>query len=205
MSMKNHHKEAVAGRRGMLCAAVMLILCTALAGCGGKAEKWAYIHEPDKEVLRLSSNGKAVFNGTEYTYTKDSDHITLTDAAGKPEEHRYVMDGEQMIFYERSVYTLEEGTAGDGIIGVWKNGKSVYEFTAKGTFNEDNAFFGHYSVDEQAGTIQFMYDAPLPDALLYYELGSDGKQLTIDYPWPMVAYSKDATAEKESGTTGPQS
>ncbi|MCR5674630.1 MAG: hypothetical protein K6G16_02860 [Lachnospiraceae bacterium] len=187
MDVFGFHKSAGSEKRRAARAVIIGILCVLLlGGCGAKTQRWAYIHEPDKEILSLSSDGKAVFKDVKYTYTKDDSRITLTDASGNAEDHRYYMDGDQMVFYERSVYTLDEGTAGDGIVGVWKNGKSEYEFTAKGTFNEDNAFFGHYEVDEQAGTIQFMYDAPLQDALLYYELDSDGKQLTIDYPWPMM-------------------
>ena len=197
MGTRFHQKEIRTGRR-MIRAAVMLALCMVLAGCGAKAERWAYIHEPEKEILQLRSNGRAIYKEAEYTYTKDDEHIILTDAAGKTEEHRYEMDGDKMIFYERSVYTLDESEPSEGIVGVWKQDNGwLYQFTKEGKFSEENIFFGSYSVDEAAGSIRLMYDDPIEDAILYYELDSDGKHLTIDYPWPMVAYSADGTAEKQ--------
>ena len=162
-----------------------LLICLVLAGCGqGNAEHWAYIHEPEKEVLTLGENGKAEFNGEKYSYTKDATSITFSDASDKKDSHRYVMDGDKMIFYERSTYTRYEQGAGDGIVGTWICGNNLYTFTAEGEFSEENIFFGRYAVDEAAGSIKLMYSDPIEDALLYYQL--DGDQLTIDYPWPMV-------------------
>ena len=42
------------------CLTIVLAL-TFLMGCGAKTERWAYNHEPEKEILALSDNGKAVY------------------------------------------------------------------------------------------------------------------------------------------------
>lgn len=164
--------------------AAALICCALLTGCGAGAAHWAYNHEPEKEVLTLYGNGKAVFNGQDYTYTQDAEAIILTDASGSSESHRYQADGDKMTFYERGEYTRD--AAGDGVTGVWvhDNGRSSFEFTAEGTFSEDSIFHGHYNVDESAGTIKLMYDDPLEDAILYYEVTGD--RMVIDYPWTLV-------------------
>ena len=165
--------------------AAMLLSCLILAGCGaGNAEHWAYIHEPEKEVLTLGENGKAEYKGKKYSYTKDDTTITLRDDTGAEEAHRYVVDGEQMIFYERSVYTRDTRGQGEGLTGTWMCGNNLYTFSPEGEFSEENIFFGRYAVDEAAGTIKLMYSDPIEDSLLYYHL--EGDQLTIDYPWPMV-------------------
>ena len=191
----------------------ILALLVLPTGCGSKkVESWAYNHEPDKEAIALYSNGKAVYKGEKYTYTKDDSYITLTDKDKKETKLRYVMDGENMTLYEKSTYKLDEsadqvnkaeetvnsedadnasaaesGSASkdSDIVGTWvqDNGWS-YVFTPDGEFSEEGIFFGHYSVDEDKSCIRLMYSDPIEDAYLYYTL--NGKELTIDYPWPMV-------------------
>ena len=163
----------------------VLLTVSILSGCGSKTEKWAYIHDPDVEIIALSDNGKADYKGSDYTYTKDDSYIKLKDANGEELSLRYEMNGDQMTLYEKSTYT-RQGEAGDGgIVGVWTqdNGWS-YQFTEEGSFSEENIFFGHYSVDESTSCIKLMYDDPIEDAYLYYTL--EGDKLTVDYPWPMV-------------------
>lgn len=160
-----------------------------LAGCGGNKQEWAYIHEPEKMILSMSDNGKAIYKDKDYTYSKDDNFIKLTGKDGSEIDMRYVMDGDKMILYERSTYTYDGDGTPDSVIGLWKqdNGWS-YQFTEQQTFAEESIFFGHYSVDEDAHTIRLMYDDPIEDAILYYEL--NGNELTIDYPWPMVKVQK---------------
>ena len=165
--------------------AMMLSVMIQVTGCGSNKESWAYNHEPETEILSLSDNGKAVFHGEKYTYTRDDEFITLKDKSGSELKLRYMIDGEEMTLYESSTYDRDgEGTPGS-IVGVWKqdNGWS-YQFTSEGTFTEENIFYGHYAVNEQEGTIKLMYDEPLEDAILYYSL--DGDKLTVDYPWTLV-------------------
>ena len=168
--------------------AAALTLSFLLMGCSGKAEHWAYNHEPDKDALVLYENGKAVFKDVEYTYTRDDTFINLTDQSGETVPHRYVKDDahEQIYFYEPALYHRNEGSDGEGIIGMWTqdNGRNQFQFSKEGTFSEENIFFGNYLVDEEAGTIKLMYSDPIEDTLLYYTL--DGDDLKIDYPWPMV-------------------
>ena len=166
-------------------AAAFVFAAVLMTGCGKVVESWAYIHDPQTEILALYDNGRAVYKGSDYKYTKDDRYIVLTDKAGTETKLRYVPDGDKMLLYERSVYTYGgEGTP-DSVVGAWgqDNGWS-YEFTDKGTFSEESIFFGHYTVDENEHTIKLMYDDPIEDAILYYSL--DGNELTVDYPWPMV-------------------
>lgn len=178
----------------------MTVMMTFLYGCGSKtAEKWAYIHEPDKEALVLYDNGKAVYKDTEYSYTTDDTHYTLTDKNGNTTKIRYVMDGDRMILYETSVYTRDAEEPGSGVAGKWihENGRNMFRFTKDGQFDEDGYFYGHYNVKENEGTIKLMYSDPLQDCILYYSLNGD--ELTIEYPWPMVRVG-EKTNEKGQTT-----
>ncbi|WP_026527925.1 hypothetical protein [Butyrivibrio sp. VCD2006] len=177
----------------------LIIAITALlilpTGCGSKKiESWAYTHEPDKETIALYDNGKAVFKGENYTYTKDDSWITLTDKSKNELKLRYEMNGEGMTLYEKSTYKLDKSAEnaetenngdGESIIGTWvqDNGWS-YVFTPEGEFSEEGIFFGHYSVDDEKSCIRLMYNDPIEDAFLYYTLNGD--ELTVDYPWPMT-------------------
>lgn len=167
--------------------AAVIMITVMFAGCG-KAEHWAYNHEPDKDALVLYGNGKAELDGEEFTYTKNDSVISLTDASGNTVDHRYINDEahSQIYFYKPEVYHRGEEEKGEGIIGVWthENGRNLFQFTKEGSFSEENIFFGHYLLDEEAGTIKLMYDDPIEDTLLYYLI--DGDDMTIDYPWPMV-------------------
>ncbi len=165
-----------------------------LAGCGSKADSWAYSHEPEKEILSLSDNGKAVYKGSNYAYTKDDSFITLKSDDGTEIKMRYVpndKDAKKMTLYESSEYEFRGEGHPDSVIGVWfqDNGRSNFQFTDKGTFSEDNVFYGHFTVDENEHTIKLMYDEPLEDTILYYTLDND--KLIIDYPWPLVTTGSD--------------
>ncbi len=166
-------------------AALALIPAIILAGCGGPKESWAYIHDPQVEILSMSDNGKAEYKGQDYRYTKDDTFITLTGKDGTVQKHRYIPDDKGMVFYESSTYDYDGEGSPNGIVGVWtqENGW-LFQFTEGGTFSEENIFHGHYAVDEDAHTIKLMYDDPIEDAILYYDL--EGDKLTIEYPWPMV-------------------
>ena len=167
----------------------LVLSAVLLAACGGDKVSWAYIHDPETEILSLSDNGKAVYKGSNYTYTKDSSFITLKGSDGSEVKMRYIPDEKDegtMTLYEKKGYNFKGEGQPDSVIGVWfdDNERSSYQFTEKGTFTEDNIFYGHFIVDENEGTIKLMYDEPMEDTILYYEL--DGNRLTIDYPWPMV-------------------
>ncbi|SDB19871.1 hypothetical protein SAMN02910263_00964 [Butyrivibrio sp. INlla16] len=164
---------------------MLIVMMTVSAGCGKKTESWAYTHEPTEEAIALYDNGKAVFKGEKYTYTKDDEYITLTDKDKNETKLRYEMNGDTMTLYEKSTYKLSSEEEHDGLVGTWTqdNGWS-YVFTKDGEFSEEGIFFGHYTVDEKDSCIKLMYSDPIEDAYLYYTLNDD--ELIIDYPWPMT-------------------
>lgn len=159
-----------------------------LAGCGN-AERWAYIHDVETEILRLGSDGKAEFKGEKYSYTRDDQYIELTDQAGGQLKMRYAMDGEQMLLYEKSTYSYSGDGERNGLIGLWTQGNGwSFEFTDQGTFCEDSYFTGYYAVDEENATIKLMYNDRFVDTYMYYSI--EGDELCIEYPWPMVRMEK---------------
>ena len=176
--------------------AAALIMATALfTGCGSETQRWAYNHEPEKEIISLSDNGKAVYKGNSYTYSQDDSFINLKAKDGTQLSLRYVMEGDSMILYEKSVYQFQGDGEPDGIVGLWTQDNGwLYQFTEDGKFSEENIFYGYYSVDEENHSIKLMYEDPIPDAILYYSL--DGRELTVDYPWPMVPVTKEKQDKK---------
>ncbi len=170
-------------------AAFLAIAMFALSACGTNTKSYAYIHDPETEVLSLSDNGKAVYKGSNYKYIQDDSFITLKSSDGNEIKLRYVpdeKDDKKMILYEKVSYNYEGEGKPESVIGVWvdDNGRSSFQFTDKGTFAEDNFFYGHFSVNDKDRTIKLMYAEPMEDTILYYSI-EDGK-LIIDYPWPMV-------------------
>ncbi len=181
--------------------ACFVITAFSLCACGAKADSWAYVHEPEKEILSLSDNGKAVYKGSNYKYTKDDSFITLKDDSDKELKLRYVQEvPEKMVLYEKLKLNYQGEGSPENVIGAWvdDNGRSSFQFTEKGTFAEDNIFYGHFNVDEGAKTIKLMYDEPLEDTVIYYEL--DGNTLTIDYPWALVHTGSDLGGPVDEGT-----
>ncbi|MCR4616705.1 MAG: hypothetical protein K5669_00795 [Lachnospiraceae bacterium] len=154
-----------------------------LTGCGKKGESWAYDYDPQTEVMALYENGSAEFKGEKYKYTKDDSFIHLIKGDEKL-DLRYMTGDGNITIYEKSIYK-QDGTKNEGIKGSWAADNGwTFVFTADGKFSEENIFFGNYSVDEENACIKLMYDDPIPDAYLYYEINGD--ELTIEYPWPLV-------------------
>ena len=82
----------------------LVLSALALTACGRNAVSWAYIHEPETEILSLSDNGEAVYKGSNYTYTQDSSFITLKGSDGSEVQMRYIPDDkdeDKMILYEK--------------------------------------------------------------------------------------------------------
>lgn len=166
-----------------------VIMALFLTGCGSKAIGWAYSHDPATEIISLSDNGKAVYKGSNYTYTQDSSFITLKGSDGSEIRLRYIPDSKdegKMLLYEKTTYNYAGEGVPDSFIGAWvdDNNRSSFQFTDKGTFSEDNIFYGHFTADTEESSIKLMYDEPLEDTMIYYSL--EGNRLTIDYPWSMV-------------------
>ncbi|MBR6382063.1 MAG: hypothetical protein IKS07_10395 [Lachnospiraceae bacterium] len=185
------------GNSRILCRiAAMLAVLLLFGGCGAKTEEWAYDYEPEKTILSLSENGKAVYGGTTYQVTREGAFLRLQDGDRTLPDVRFLQEEDALTLYQKSVYSYAGEEAPQGLTGLWKqdNGWS-FEFTADGAFCEEGYFYGHYSVDEAEGSIRLMYSDPIPDAILYYSL--DGDKLTVDYPWPLV-HTKKAEAGKGS-------
>ena len=180
-----------------------LLLCLFFAACTKEdpkekekdvpAESWAYNHEPEKEILRLREDGTALFKGTEYSYSKDDQFITMTDDKNQSLKLRYKMTKEGMYLYEQTTYHFNGEGEPEGLLGVWVGGpedRLSYEFTSSGTFREDGYFPGHYLADPEAGTIKLMYNDHFEDTYIYYTL--NGKELFVEYPWPLVTTVTEA-------------
>ncbi len=176
----------------------VLLLFAVTVGCGkvvidnaDLCKKWANSYEPETVALRLSDKGKAtIYDGTEradYKFTVDDTFVSIIKRDGSVEKHRFSLTKEGLIFYHNYDYELET-RLGDGIMGVWNAGNNSFEFTSNYTFLEDGFFTGHYSVDEEAGTIKLMYEHTMQDTVLYYSL--DGDKLLIEYPWQYVEVAK---------------
>ena len=187
--MTNGIRQVVRNGKRSCLAAVLLLLMLTVTGCGGTAESWAYDYEPATEILNLGGNGKAVYKGEKYSkYVKDGEFITLSGKDGEL-KIRYEMDKDNMILYEESTYTRSGDEGSSGVIGKWTQDNGwAFSFDANGQFVEDGFFGGHYSVNEENGTIKLMYSDPIPDAILYYSL--EGDRLTIAYPWTLVKTEK---------------
>lgn len=181
----------------MICLMIMTCACqkktsdTESKEDAKAGESWAYVHEPETEILFLGTDGKATFKGKEYEYSKDDEFITLTDAQNQILKMHYEMKKDQLILYEITLYHYAGSGERNGIEGIWKGGEEdrlSYEFTAMGTFMEDGYFPGHYEVNDEDGTIKLMYNDHFMDCYLYFTL--DGDNLTIEYPWPMEETKK---------------
>lgn len=168
---------------------LVLALALLLASCGSVQEgalngKYAYIHDTEKAALTFKGD-KVVLDGTRYSYTVDDEFIMLA-RNGKTTPIRFLETKDGMYIYKTAVYTLEEGTGGEGLIGLWKDPETnwSFEFNNKAEFLEDGVLPGHFSVDENAGTFKLMYNDPVEDTVCYYKL--EGDKLTVEYPWLMV-------------------
>ena len=189
----------------VLMIALVLIFAT---GCGKDeaVESWAYNFDETKEILRLNTDGSAMFMEKYYvdgiqksreknytSYKKDDNCITLTGSDGDL-EMRYESSDKGMVLYEKSTYTYtptETYTRGDGIVGVWTNvgtDRYYFEFSVEGHFMEDGLFVGDYFL-EGDGKVRLDYYDDVPDSVLYYSI--QGDEMTIEYPWDMVPTKKD--------------
>lgn len=180
--------------------AVATLAVMALAsGCGSKKfdsplnGKWSYLYNEKTPDFVVRDNGTVTLDKKKYTDCEVSDgFISFKDSNGVSQSIRYKFDKEDKIFlYKEAVYKYAgEGTP-DGLIGYWvgaENPNISYEFTMDGTFREDTYIPGYYTVNEEDGTIFCVYNDHYEDTTVYYRM--DGNLLYVEYPWPMVRYSK---------------
>lgn len=182
-----------------------LLLFGALCGCGkdkpakpeekekDTVEEWAYSHNKENAVMLFYKDGSAAFDGIKYkSYEVGDKTICFTSEGGTVTNIRYfdetTKDGE----LRRTVYRITDyklvpsALTGDSpVIGYWKvpDRDWSYQFTAKGTFLEDEVLPGHYYVNDD-GTIRLSYEGNLPATVFYYTIHDD--VMTIEYPWVMV-------------------
>lgn len=176
----------------------LVLSMTMFAACGTKADlsdeesslvgRWAYPHDKETVILELNEDGTAKYEGTEYkSFNCKDGFINFADNRREPLSLRYEKYNGGIYVFRKGDYTYQgEGTP-QSIVGCWKDEKQLweFEFTDKGTFMEENAFTGHYQVNESEGTVKLMYERELQDTVFYYRL-SDG-HLMVEYPWQMVA------------------
>lgn len=148
--------------------------------------KWAYVHDTKETVAEFKKDGSAKFEGKKYQYTCDDQFIELTDKNEEVTKLRYLLEEDRMYVYIQSTYTRQPEIPGDTMVGVWKcEAKGwTFEFTEKGTFMEDGALTGYYTIEEETGTVRLVYGEALDDTVFYYSL--DGDELYIEYPWLML-------------------
>ena len=72
----------------IILALTMVMLIPTGCGSANKIESWARDYEPTEEYLALYDDGKAVFEGKDYTYVKDDDSITLPCSRTTPRPSR---------------------------------------------------------------------------------------------------------------------
>ena len=184
--------------------ALMCALCMACAGCDGSnnstakptlddsnvKEWWAFDPSDAKPSLIVRKDGTAQYKNVEYARCEITDNsYRLTDEKGAvlDLEFRDAENGNRYI-YDVWEYERTEGDKGPSVVGVWECGNNYYEFSAKGTFQEDGVFFGHYSVDVNAGTIRLMYERDLSDTVMYYHIEND--HMTVRYPFIMYPFKQ---------------
>ncbi len=175
--------------------AMMVVAAVVLTGCDKDDpnidKQWADAANPEAPCLIFYKDGTVKFEGVTYKSGKFTEtDLELTKDDGTVISKKYFDDGKQRFIYKTLVYEKDAnlGNDGDSIVNAWRvksetDGMS-FQFTDKGTFMEDGAFYGYYILNEEEGTIKLAYDAPLTDVLLYYKL-EDGK-LVIEYPWGYV-------------------
>ena len=184
-------------RKSLILLLLCIVICSAsvMTGCKKKNEAWAFSHEQEKAVMTFYADGTASYDGKSYkSYEVTDDHILFTAKDGSVTSVRYYdgkdYDGQERRYIYRKAYykLIPDMLVGDSpIVGLWEgtNGNEglSFQFTAKGTFYEDETLPGYYFVNDD-GSILLDYDGYLSSTLIYYSI--DGDLLTIDYPWAMV-------------------
>lgn len=172
--------------------AALLVFLFLSPGLGEKASSmigaWAFSHEPDEVVLKVSEDGNAVYRDREYTWEDTGSALKLTDGEGNSLTLRYARDGENTFLYPATVYEKTGKTDQPGLAGIWKETEgrgASFVFTPAGYFLEDSSFSGTYTADPELGQFLLHYDGNLADTLCYYTIGEDGR-MTVEYPWPAV-------------------
>jgi len=170
----------------LVCAALYFLVIRPGGAKGFPKGDWAYSSKPEESVIRLTGNGKATYKGTEYSCKDDGTFLILTGGDSGEIRLRYRVVDKTTYLYVTSEYSRKEGTAGEGIIGVWDmdgSEKSFFEFTANGRFLEDGVFDGTYEADYANGSFTLVYPMYFNDTVCYFR--QDGEHMTLEYPWSL--------------------
>ena len=167
---------------------VALLCFSSMAAAGGfPAGEWAFSSEPAVSVLRVNEEGTALYKGVEYTCEDDGQFLWLKNTdGGESIRLRYLVTEKTVFLYVTSAYSRKEGTAGDGIIGVWNmdgSETSFIEFTTNKRFLEDGVFDGTYEVDDEAGSFTLIYPMYFGNTVCYFE--QEGEHMNVEYPWSL--------------------
>ena len=169
---------------------LVLLLCFTFAAAGHAegfpAGEWAFSSEPDVPVLRIEEDGNALYKGNAYHWEDDGQFLVLTGDEGEEIRLRYLVTEKTVYLYVNSSYSRKEGTAGEGIIGVWNmdgSETSFFEFTKNGRFLEDGVFDGTYQVDEENGSFRLIYTMYFSDTVCYFL--QEGEHMSLEYPWSL--------------------
>ena len=188
---------------------ILIFGVLSLSGCGNKgtvtptvptavksddvSQQWVYIHERENAAMIFYKDGTAFYDGVKYkSYEVGEKTIRFTSEDGTVTNIRYfdetAKDGEKRrTIYRITDYKLKPGayTGDSPVIGFWQvpDRNWSYQFTAKGTFLEDEVLPGHYYVNDD-GTIRLVYEGNLPETVFYYSIHDD--IMTVEYPWVMA-------------------
>lgn len=163
-----------------------IVISTETSGIFGS---WAYIHDEETAIAVFGENGKAQYEGKNYSFESDNQFIKLNNKDGETTQLRYVLDDEGMYLYSNNTYTLSgEGEPHD-LVGEWLCSEKnwSYSFTDTGTFMEDGYFPGYYTVDYENSTFKLVYNDQFEDTVCYFRI--EENKLHIEYPWRMVRTS----------------
>ena len=184
-------------KRHLMIMIALVLLISVSAGYpvlaeGFPAGQWAFSSDPGTMILQLNEDGTAWYHDTAYTWEDDGRFILLTGTDDEPIYLRYLVTEEHLWLYVAAGYTRKEGTAGDGIVGVWDMDgaeNSFFEFTDNGRFLEDGVFDGKYQVDEENGSFILIYTKFFSDTVCYFR--QEGEHMTLEYPWNVTELQTD--------------
>lgn len=147
---------------------------------------WAYVHDKETAIAVFHEDGTAKYLDEDYTFECDEQYIILKNQAGETQKVRYASTENGMLFFNKNTYTHTGEGEPDGLIGDWKctENEWTFSFSDTGTFIEEGCFAGTYTVDNENSTFKLVYNDPFDDTVCYFE--TDGNNLYIDYPWPVV-------------------
>ena len=148
---------------------------------------WSFYPEGNTLDLVIDPNGSALYQGMIGSWHENEDGtITIATLNGKETVLRYEQTETGWIVYPRTEYMRSETANPDGIVGTWyvpETPRVSFVFNEDGTFAEDTAFSGTYTVDEENGTIRLDYGGFFDPVVCRFSM--DGDRLVVEYPWTL--------------------